>query len=175
MTDRAFATLVAVLLVVLAAASRIVPHPWNFTPMIAVALFAGARIERGWLASLAVLGCLALGDIVIGAWPYSGFEWVYGSMLLVVATGRLLRTRTGLVATLVAALGAGFIFFVVTNFAVFMGGGLYPRTGAGLVECYTAALPFYRNQIVGDVVFTSALFGVYAFALTLRRRMIATV
>jgi hypothetical protein len=173
MTDRAFAMLVAVLLVVLAAASRVIPHPWNFTPMIAVALFAGARIDRSWLAAIAVIGCLALGDIALGAFPYGGMEWVYGSMLLVVATGRLLRTRTGMIATLVAALGAGFVFFVVTNFAVFMAGGLYPRTGAGLVECYTAALPFYRNQIVGDVVFTSALFGLYALAITMRRRMLS--
>lgn len=173
MTDRAFATLVAVLLVVLAAASRVVPHPWNFTPMIAVALFAGARIERSWLAAIAVVGCLALGDILLGAFPYGGIEWVYGSMLLVVAAGRLLRTRTGLVATLLAALGAGFGFFVVTNFAVFIGGALYPRTAAGLVECYTAALPFYRNQIVGDVVFTSALFGAYAFAISIRRRVMS--
>jgi hypothetical protein len=165
--------LVAVLLVVLAAASRVIPHPWNFTPMIAVALFAGARIDRSWLAAIAVIGCLALGDIALGAFPYGGMEWVYGSMLLVVATGRLLRTRTGMIATLVAALGAGFVFFVVTNFAVFMAGGLYPRTGAGLVECYTAALPFYRNQIVGDVVFTSALFGLYALAITMRRRMLS--
>jgi hypothetical protein len=173
MSDRAFATLVAVLLVVVAAASRVVPHPWNFTPMIAVALFAGARIERGWLAGIAVLGCLALGDIVVGAFPYGGMEWVYGSMLVVVASGRLLRTRTGLVGTLVAALGAGFIFFVVTNFAVFMAGGLYPRSAAGLVECYTAALPFYRNQIVGDVLFTAALFGLYASAISVRRRMMS--
>jgi hypothetical protein len=173
MTDRAFATLLAVLFVVLAAASRVVPHPWNFTPMIAVALFGGARIERSWLAAIAVVGCLALGDIVLGAFPYGGMEWVYGSMLLVVATGRLLRTRTGMVATLVAALGAGFVFFVVTNFAVFIGGGLYPRTAAGFVECYTAALPFYRNQIVGDVLFTSALFGLYAATITVRRRIVA--
>jgi hypothetical protein len=173
MTDRAFATLVAVLLVVLAAASRVIPHPWNFTPMIAVALFAGARIERSWLAALATLGCLALGDIAMGLFPYGGMEWVYGSMLIVVASGRLLRTRTGLVATLLAALGAGFIFFVVTNFAVFMGGSLYPRSAAGLVECYTAALPFYRNQIVGDVLFTSALFGLYAAAITARRRIVS--
>jgi hypothetical protein len=173
MTDRAFALLVAVLLVVIAAASRVIPHPWNFTPMIAVALFAGARIERSWLAAIAVTACLALGDIALGAFPYSGMAWVYGSMLLVVAAGRLVRTRSGIAAPLVGALCAGFVFFLVTNFAVFVSGGLYPRTTAGLVECYTAALPFYRNQIVGDVLFTSALFGAYAAAITLRRRMVS--
>jgi hypothetical protein len=173
MTDRAFATLVAVLLVVVAAASRVVPHPWNFTPMLAVALFAGARIERSWLATVGVLGCLALGDIVLGAFPYAGMIWVYASMLLVVVLGRVLRTRTSIVATLVTALGAGFLFFVLTNFAVFAGSNLYPHSVAGLSECYVAALPFYRNQIVGDLVFTGALFGLHAFAISLRRTSLA--
>src|SRR3712207_3323870 len=104
MSDRAFATVVAVLLVVVAAASRVIPHPWNFTPMIAVALFAGARIDRSWLASFGVVGCLALGDIALGAFPYAGMIWVYASMLLVMLLGRVLRTRAGVVATLATAL-----------------------------------------------------------------------
>jgi hypothetical protein len=174
MADRTFAMFLAVLLVIAAAASRVVPHPWNFTPMIAIALFGGARIERGWLAGLAVLGCLAAGDLAIGVFPYAGMAWVYGSMLLVVLIGRLLRTRTGLVATLLGALGAGVAFFVITNFAVWLDGALYTRTIAGLGECFVAALPFYRNQIVGDLVFTGALFGLYALALDVRRRVVAT-
>lgn len=173
MTDRTFAALIAFLLVVVAAASRVVPHPWNFTPMLAVALFAGARIERSWLATLGVLACLALGDIMLGAFPYAGMIWVYASMILVVLLGRLLRTRTGVLATLVTALGAGALFFVLTNFAVFAGSNLYPHTLDGLGQCYVAALPFYRNQIVGDLVFTGALFGLHAFALSLRRTAVA--
>lgn len=172
MSDRTFATIIAFLLVIITAASRVIPHPWDFTPMIAVALFAGARIQRGWLAGLAVLGCLALGDVAIGYFPYGGMAWVYGAMLLVVAMGRLLRTRTGVVATLLAALGGGFAFFVITNFGVWLG-SLYPHTLAGLGECYVAAIPFYRNQIAGDLVFSGALFGLYALALDLRRRVVA--
>lgn len=173
MSDRAFASIVAAFLVIIAAASRVVPHPWNFTPMLAVALFAGARIERRWLAAVGVLGCLALGDIILGAFPYPGMIWVYASMLVVVLLGRILRSRTSVVATLVTALGAGFLFFVVTNFAVFAGTNLYPHTLDGLGQCYVAALPFYRNQIVGDLVFTGALFGLHAFALSLRRTSLA--
>lgn len=173
MTDRAFALLMALLLVLVAAASRVVPHPWNFTPMIAVALFGGARIERSWLAIVGVLGCLALGDLALGAFPYAGMLWVYAAMLLVVLLGRLLRTRTSIFATLVAALGGGALFFMITNFAVFAGTNLYPHTLAGIGECYVAALPFYRNQIVGDLVFTGALFGLHAFALSLRRPAVA--
>lgn len=172
MTDRTFATITAVLLVIITAASRVIPHPWDFTPMIAVALFAGARIQRGWLAGLAVLGCLALGDIAIGYFPYGGMAWVYGAMLLVVALGRPLRTRTGLLAPVLGALGGGFAFFVITNFGVWLG-SLYPHTLAGLGECYVAAIPFYRNQIVGDLVFSGALFGLYALAIDVRRRVVA--
>ena len=172
MSDRTFATIIAFLLVIITAASRVIPHPWDFTPMIAVALFAGARIQRGWLAGLAVLGCLALGDVAIGYFPYGGMEWVYGAMLLVVAMGRLVRTRTGLLAPVLGALGGGFAFFVITNFGVWLG-SLYPHTLAGLGECYVAAIPFYRNQIVGDLVFSGALFGLYALALDLRRRVVA--
>lgn len=172
MSDRTFATVIAILLVIATAASRVVPHPWNFTPMIAVALFAGARIARWWLAGLAVLGCLALGDVVIGKFPYGGFEWVYGAFLAVVAIGRVLRRRPALHTTLLAALGSGFMFFIVTNLAVFAG-SLYPHTWAGLVEDFTAALPFYRNQIAGDLLFTGVLFGLHAAATSLYARRTA--
>jgi hypothetical protein len=172
MSDRRFATLVALLLCVLAVASRVAPHPWNFTPMIAVALFAGARISRAWLAAVAVLACLALGDLAVGAFPYGGMEWVYGPMLAVVLIGRVLTTRRTVLATLLAALAGGFVFFVISNFGVWLG-DMYPHTPGGLAECYIAALPFYRNQIVGDLVFTGALFGLHALALDLRARVLA--
>ncbi|MBV8759055.1 MAG: hypothetical protein JO257_17335 [Deltaproteobacteria bacterium] len=172
MTDRRFATLIAISLLVVTVASRLVPHPWNFTPMIAVALFAGARIERGWAAMLAVVGCLALGDLAIGVFPYDGMIWVYAPMLAIALVGRLLVTRRSALATLVAALGAGLLFFVVSNFGVWLG-TLYAHTPAGLADCYIAALPFYRNQIVGDLVFTGALFGLHAAAMNLRARAVA--
>src|SRR4051812_10211475 len=117
MTNRTFATVIALFLVILTATSRVMPHPWNFTPMLAVALFAGARIARWWLAGLAVLGCLALGDLLLGSFAYHGFAWVYAAFLAVVAIGRVVRARTGVFAPVIAALGAGFLFFVVTNLA----------------------------------------------------------
>jgi hypothetical protein len=169
MSDRKFATAIAALLVIVTAASRVVPHPWNFTPMIAVALFAGARIDRGWLAGLAVLGCVALGDLALGSFGYDGFQWIYAAFLAPVAIGVLLRRRPALHTTLVAALASGFAFFAISNLAVFAG-SLYPHSWAGLAECFTAALPFYRNQIAGDLLFTAALFGLHAAATRLHAR-----
>ncbi len=172
MTDRRFATTIAISLLVVTVASRVIPHPWNFTPMIAVALFAGARLERTYLAALAVLACLALGDLAVGVFPYSGMLWVYAPMLAIALLGRTLITRRSILATLTAALGAGALFFAVSNFGVWLG-TMYPHTPAGLLECYVAALPFYRNQIVGDLLFTGALFGAHALALDLRARVLA--
>lgn len=172
MTDRRFATIIAITLLVVTVASRLVPHPWNFTPMIAVALFAGARLERTWTAVVAVAACLALGDLAVGVFPYDGMAWVYVPMLAIALVGRVLVKRRTVTATIIAALGAGFLFFVVSNFGVWLG-SMYPHTLAGLGECYTAALPFYRNQIVGDLVFTGALFGLHALALDLRARALA--
>ena len=166
MTDRRFASIVALALLAAAVASRIVPHPWNLTPMIAVALFAGARLPRAWHAALATIACLALGDLAVGVFPYDGMIWVYGSMILVAVIGRAVRTR-GVLAALVGALVGGFVFFVVTNFAVWLG-DMYPHTPGGLADCYIAALPFYRNQIVGDLAFTTALFGLHAVAVSWR-------
>jgi len=83
------------------------------------------------------------------------------------------RARTGVFAPVIAALGAGFMFFVVTNLAVFAG-DLYPHTWAGLVEDFTAALPFYRNQIRRRCAFTAALFGLHAAATREYARRIAT-
>lgn len=172
MSDRRFATCVALVLLVLTVASRIAPHPWNFTPMIAVALFAGARLERAWLAVLAVAACLALGDLAVGVFPYDGMVWVYAPMLAIALLGRVLVTRRSVVATAVAALGGGLVFFVVSNFGVWLG-TMYPHSASGLADCYVAALPFYRNQIVGDLLFTGALFGSHAFAVSLRARVTA--
>jgi hypothetical protein len=167
-----FASVAALALLVLAVVSRVVPHPWNFTPMIAIALFGGARLPNRWLAAIAVLACLAAGDMAVGVFPYEGMWWVYGAIVAVVAIGRIVTTRTSAVAIVLAALGGGFAFFAISNFGVWLG-TMYPHTPSGLVDCYVAALPFYRNQIIGDLVFTGALFGLHAIAIDLRARATA--
>ena len=175
MTNRTFATVIALVLVAAAAASRIVPHPWNFTPMIACALFGGARLKHTWTAGLATLGCLALGDLALDAFPYAGMGWVYATMLVIVLVGRLLRSHPSAGATLAGALGAGALFFVVTNFGVWASSGLYEHTAAGLAQCFSAGIPFYRNQVLGDLIFTGAFFGLHALAMRLHDRQPAPI
>jgi hypothetical protein len=147
-------------MVVLGAGARLVPHPWNFTPMMAIALFAGSHARKTSTAVLATLFALALSDALMGFYP--GFWYVYAAALIPVLLGRLIRNRDGVGAIAGAALASSLSFFLITNFMVWATGQLYPRTMAGLSACYLAGIPFYRNQVLGDAVYTVAIFGGYA-------------
>jgi hypothetical protein len=152
----------------LAALLRLFPLEWNFAPVGALALFAGARL-RGWLAFALPLALMAATDALLTLQRseytllHAGTAFVYGSFLLSVLIGRLL-TRTenpGLIAA--AAVGSSLQFFLVTNFGAWLALPLYPATPAGLLECYAAGLPFYRGTLAGDLLFTVALFGAHAW------------
>jgi hypothetical protein len=157
------ATLIAMVLA--AAATRLIPHPWNLTSVAAVALFGGAYFQDRRLAFAVPLGALFVSDLVLGL--YHGMWVVYLSFALIVGVGLWLRSRRQPLMIAGAALASSLLFFVVTNFGVWASGQLYPRSLAGLIACYTAALPFFRNTLEGDLVYTLILFG--GFALLERR------
>jgi hypothetical protein len=157
-----FAPRLAALLLFVAALSRVLPHPPNFAPLIAIALFGGATLPRAGWAALATFGALVVSDFALGLFPYDGMLWVYGAMLAILVVGRALRARQSAGSIAIATLGSGLLFFVVTNFGVWLTGHLYPRTLAGLAACYTMALPFYGNQIAADFTYAGVLFGLHA-------------
>jgi hypothetical protein len=146
-------------MVVLGASVRLLPHPWNFTPMMAIGLFAGSQARKASTAVLATLFALVLSDAVMGFYP--GFWYVYAAALIPVLLGRRIRNRSGAGAIVAAAIASGLSFFLITNFMVWATGVLYPHTMAGLSACYLAGIPFYRNQVLGDMVYTVAIFGGY--------------
>ena len=93
------------------------------------------------------------------------------AMVLLAASGAVAQDAPHYALTLAgAAIASSLLFFVVVDFGIWLMGDMYPRTFAGLVACYTAALPFYRNQVAGDLLFTAVLFGAYALALTIKTR-----
>jgi hypothetical protein len=161
-------------LILLAAAGRLVPHPPNVTPLAAVALFGGATIERRWAAFLVPLAALLLSDLLLqvtylaGVQPNWGFyqgQWVvYACSALTVSLGFLIRRRRHLLAITLATVAASLVFFVVTNFAFWASGLMYPRNTAGLWLCYEMALPFFRNSLVGDIAYGLLMFGALALA-----------
>jgi uncharacterized protein DUF6580 len=167
---RVWSTIIVVGLVTLAAVSRVVHHPWNFTPMVALALLSGAGLRNPLASVLLTLTGIAAGDVALGQFPYAGIGWVYGAMVVVTLGGRLLRGRRGLLGPLAAGLASGLAFFAITNFGFWLAGTLYPRTGAGLATCFAAAVPFYRNQLAADTIFTVVLFGAKALVERLAAR-----
>lgn len=157
---------------------RILPHPWNFAPVTAMALFGGAHFERKAWAFAVPLAAMALSDAALQALYLMGLHpnwgWhdqlpvVYLSFAAVVALGFLLRGRRTPLPVAGAALSASVLFFLASNFGVWVTGVLgYPMTWEGLVACYVAAIPFFGSTLAGDLSYTALLFG--AFALAERR------
>ena len=132
------------------------------TSISAVALFAGAYLSDKRLAFVIPLTALLLSDFVLGF--YSHMEIVYGSFALVVCIGLMLRRRRSPLRIACAALASSLVFFVMTNFGVWVFSSLYPKTMAGLVVCYVAAIPFFQNTLMGDALYTAILFGGFALA-----------
>jgi hypothetical protein len=157
-----YRTLLALALIVLAAALRIAPHPWNFTPVGAMALFSGAVLKDRRLAFFFPLLALFLGDIFIGF--HKLIFVVYASFLVNVAIGLWLRDRRTIARITLATLLGATQFFIVTNFSVWAVGNFHPRTVAGLTTCYVAGVPFFWNTLAGDVFYVALLFGGYALA-----------
>jgi hypothetical protein len=151
--------LFALALIVLGVAARLLPHAQNFTPVTALALFAGVTLPPA-LALTVPLAVMVSSDIVIGPHDLAVFTW--GSFVLVGVLGAFLRAKARPWTLLAGTLAGSVLFFAVTNFGVFLYGGLYPRTVQGFVDCYVLALPFFRNSVLGDLFFSAALFGTFA-------------
>jgi hypothetical protein len=159
-SDRARLLVLAALIIV-AALTRLVPdRPPNFSPIEAMALFAGAVFASRYVAVLVPLAAMLISDAVIGF--HSGMWLVYACMALIALAGSGLKGRISALRVLGYGLGAALFFFVVTNFAVWAGSGMYAQTLDGLIECYVAAIPFFRNQIAGVLVYSTILFGAHA-------------
>ncbi|MGB2592128.1 MAG: DUF6580 family putative transport protein [Candidatus Acidiferrum sp.] len=157
-----YRTLLVAAVIVLAAALRIAPHPWNFAPVGAMALFSGAMLSDRRLAFLFPLLALFAGDVFIGF--HKLMPVVYASFLVSVAIGFWLRERRSVARVGAATLFGAIQFFLVTNFAVWAFGLSYPHTSPGLIACYAAGVPFFWNTLAGDAFYATLFFGGFALA-----------
>jgi len=146
-------------IVALGASARLLPHPWNFTPLVATGLFAGARARGIGAGALVTLLSLAISDIALGF--SRDVLFVYPAALIPVVLGRIIRNR-GWAGVSGAALASSVSFFLITNFMTWAIRDIYPHTMAGLAACYVAGIPFYANQLAGDVFYTAVMFGGYS-------------
>ena len=152
-------TILAVLMILAAAFSRLLPHPANVAPIAALALVGGVYLDKRY-ALLVPIAALLITDWIIGFYPILFF--VYGSFVAIGFVGLWLKSHKKPLPVFGATLLSSVLFFVVTNFGVWMvGPEMYPKTWGGLMECYVAAIPFFRNTVLGDLVYTGVLFGVF--------------
>jgi hypothetical protein len=157
-----FRTILALTMIAVAAVLRIAPHPWNFAPIGAIALFSGAMLRDKRLAFLFPLLTLFAGDLFIGF--HKLIPIVYASTLVSVALGFLLRTRHPLGRIVGVTLLGAMQFFLVTNFGVWLLLNTFPKTPAGLLACYVAGAPLFWNTLAGDALYVTLLFGGFALA-----------
>ena len=148
--------------IVLAAALRLVPHPPNFTPIGAMALFSGAYLGRRSLAFVAPLAAMLLSDAVLGF--YSGMWVTYLAVALIVVVGAFALQKRSPLRIGVAAIAGSVLFFLVSNFGTWALGDMYPHTNAGLAACYAAAIPFFQKTLAGDLFYATLLFGGFCIA-----------
>ncbi len=160
--------LLAVALVVLSTLMRVVPHPWNLTPVGAVSLFSGACFDRKRWAFTVPLVAMFISDtaleLLTGHGYHSLMPVIYATFALIVILGFALRDRRrSPVAIGAGAVAAATIFYIVSNFAMWTISTMYPKTFAGLIACYAAAIPFYGTMLAGDLVYSALLFGTFVW------------
>jgi Family of unknown function (DUF6580) len=153
--------MVLISMILAAALVRLMPHPPNMAPIAAIALFGGAFFSQKWLAFLIPLTALFISDMALGGF-YLGMDVVYFSFALIVCIGLWLQKHRTVLPIAGAALASSILFFVVTNFGEWAFSGMYPADFEGLIACYTAALPFFTNTVMGDLFYTALLFGGFA-------------
>ncbi len=157
-------------------ALRVLPFEFNFTPLAAALLFFGARTDRKrmWIPLLALAATdVALNRFVYG-YPFTGdlpitWAWYAGIVLL----GGWLKQNDRPLRVAGAALAASVSFFLVSNFAVWAVWNMYPKDAGGLLQSYVMALPFFRNTVASDLLFSTLFFGLPVLVSAAQRRLAA--
>ncbi len=159
-------------IVLIAAMTRLIPHPANFSPVGAMALFGSAYYSKRYLAFLIPVISMWISDLFLNnivysvffnhfVWFYPGSTFTYISFILIALIGISLLKKISVRNLLVSALLASVIFFIVSNFGVWFSSGMYPRNLEGLISCYIAGIPFFKNTIFGNLFYTITMFGLF--------------
>jgi hypothetical protein len=160
-------------LLLIAVVSRVIPHIPNFTPVESIALFSGVYIASRKMSFLLPIIGIYVADLILNNTIYrsfypedSAFIWISGYMLWtfiamagIIVFGKILKTRLKPLNVVGFSVAGSLLFFIVSNFGVWLGSVTYPKNITGLIECYTMAIPFFRNSLLSNLVFTAVLFG----------------
>jgi hypothetical protein len=156
----------ALVLIILGIAARFLPHPANFAPIGAIAIFSGIYLPKK-LAIILPLAAMFFSDIFIGFYSLPIMLSVYVGFVIIGLIGLAVRKNKKLSTVLGGTILGSVIFYLLTNAAVWAFGALYPHTVAGLMQSYYLAIPFFRNSLLGDLFYTGVLVGAYEVSLAL--------
>jgi hypothetical protein len=160
---------IAVSLIVAAVMLRVLPHPANFAPVAAVAIFGGAVLPRR-LAVWVPLAAMMVSDMAIGWHHLVPVTW--GCYALIALASSYVMKKPSLLRGLSLTMASSIFFFAATNLAVWQWDKMYDHTLSGLWQCFTMALPFFRNTALSDLVYTSVLFTLYMLATRVSGHML---
>lgn len=150
------------IMVAIAAATRFLPHPPNFTAIGGMALFGAATLTNKKLAFLVPIMAMLISDLFIP----NGFDLsVYTAFIAIAALGLFISNKKGPMPVIVGSISASVIFFAISNFGVWASQGMYTKNAIGLITCFEAAIPFFPNTLAGDLFFSSLLFSSYAIII----------
>jgi hypothetical protein len=152
--------ILSAMLLVLGIVCRLLPHMWNFAPIAAIAIFSGIYLGRNYALTLPAV-TMFLGDLFLGFYSWPLMATVYGSYLVIGLLGIFVSKHKSLETVLASSLLSSVFFFVATNWAVWQFSPWYAKSMAGLINCYTLALPFLRGTLLSDLFYISILCGAY--------------
>lgn len=158
-SESQFENYIGIALVVFGILMRLGPHPGNFAPVTAIALFSGVVLAPQ-IALFLPLTIMIASDLILG--PHALYPLTWGSFFLISLLGVFIRRDVKLSKIAYGSLGASTVFYLITNLGVFIFQNMYEKSWQGLGQCYLMALPFFRNSLLGDLFYTAILFGVFA-------------
>ena len=146
----------------------------NFTPIGAIALFGGAYLKNKYHAFLIPIASLWLSDLILNnfiftfysdfTWFYPGFLWQYISFTLIIILGYFYLKKINFKNVFITAISSSVLFFIITNFGVWISGSMYTLDFKGLITCYVMALPFFKGTLLGFMCYSAFLFGILEFS-----------
>ena len=146
-------------LVALLSLSRLIPHPPNFTPILGMAIFSGAIISKRFIAYLVPLAAMLLSDLYLGF--HASVPIIYFSLAVCVLIGTFIEARVSILNSFLSISSGVLVFFLITNFMVWYGSGMYEFSISGLMTCYFMGLPFVQNTFISSLLYGMGAFLIY--------------
>ena len=150
---------IALFIIALLALSRVIPHPPNFTPILGMAVFSGAIINHKLFAYIIPLAAMFLSDLYLGF--HANMPIIYFSLALCVLIGTFIEARVSILNSFLSISLGVFVFFLITNFMVWYGSGMYESSISGLMTCYFMGLPFVQNTFISSLLYGMGAFLIY--------------